>query len=151
MTQEAPHTPPKEFSARIGYHLKETQSLLRSRMDETLRPIGLTTPQYVCLELLNSTPGASNAELARAGFVTRQTMNSLLKALAERGLIKRATRASKGRALPTTLTPAGKRVLERASKRILDIETRIMNQLSEEQRRALIEALSLCNEGLREP
>ena len=36
----------------VGYRLKQTRAALRSRMDEALHPLGLTTPQYVCLELL---------------------------------------------------------------------------------------------------
>ena len=99
----------EEFNQLIGYRLKEVQSLLRSRMEETLRPLGITVAQYVCLEILKSTPGASNAELARQAFVTRQTMNTLLRGLQERGLIERATHATKGRALPTMLTPQGSR------------------------------------------
>ena len=108
----------EEFNQLIGYRLKEVQSLLRSRMEETLRPLGITVAQYVCLEILKSTPGASNAELARQAFVTRQTMNTLLRGLQERGLIERATHAAKGRALPTMLTPQGEQMLAQATGRI---------------------------------
>lgn len=83
----------EEFNQLIGYRLKEVQSLLRSRMEEVLRPLGITVAQYVCLEILKSTPGASNAELARQAFVTRQTMNMLLRGLQERSLIERAEQA----------------------------------------------------------
>ena len=83
----------EEFNQLIGYRLKEVQSLLRSRMEEVLRPLGITVAQYVCLEILKFTPGASNAELARQAFVTRQTMNMLLRGLQERSLIERAEQA----------------------------------------------------------
>jgi hypothetical protein len=73
----------------IGYLLKQTQTALRARMDEALRPLELTTPQYSCLEALNGRPGASTSEIARAVFVTRQTMNTLLRGLQERGLVER--------------------------------------------------------------
>ena len=45
----------EEFNQLIGYRLKEAQSLLRSRMEEALRPLGITVAQYVCLEILKST------------------------------------------------------------------------------------------------
>ena len=81
-------------------------------MDEALHPLGLTTPQYVCLELLARTPGTSSSELARSAFVTRQTMSALLRGLQSRGLVARAERPSGGRALPVVLTPDGRRLLD---------------------------------------
>ena len=82
-----------KLESLLGYQLKHLQTALRSRMDETLRPLELTTPQYNCLEQLRRRPGASNSELARGAFVTRQTMNTLLRGLQERGLITRPAKA----------------------------------------------------------
>ena len=139
----------EEFNQRIGYRLKEVQSLLRSRMEEALRPIGITVAQYVCLEILKSTPGASNAELARQAFVTRQTMNTLLRGLQERGLIERATHATKGRALPTMLTPQGEQMLAQATGRIREIEQRMVGGFSDTQRQELWDLLTACIEGIK--
>ena len=138
----------EEFNQLIGYRLKEAQSLLRSRMEETLRPLGITVAQYVCLEILKSTPGASNAELARQAFVTRQTMNTLLRGLQERGLIERATHATKGRALPTMLTPQGEQMLAQATGRIREIEQHMVGGLSDAKRQELWDLLTICIEGL---
>ena len=138
----------EEFTQLIGYRLKEVQSLLRSRMEETLRPLGITVAQYVCLEILKSTPGASNAELARQAFVTRQTMNTLLRGLQERGLIERATHATKGRALPTMLTPQGEQMLAQATGRIREIEQHMVGGLSDAKRQELWDLLTICIEGL---
>ena len=63
---------------RVGYELKKAQYGLRSRMDEELRGVGLTTPQYAALSALGEEPGASGAGLARRCFVTPQTMNGIL-------------------------------------------------------------------------
>jgi DNA-binding MarR family transcriptional regulator len=97
-----------------GYRLKRAASALRSRMDEGLRPHGLTVPQYATLELLEAQPGLSNAELARGAFVTRQSMNVVLRGLAEGGLVRRAEVSEHGRALPTHLTDEGRRRLDAA-------------------------------------
>ncbi|WP_353810136.1 MarR family winged helix-turn-helix transcriptional regulator [Agromyces sp. SYSU T00194] len=137
-----------DLGALVGYRLKHVQSLLRARMDGELRPLGLTTPQYVCLELLSRTPGASNSELARGAFVTRQTMNALLVALEHRGLIVRAERAPTGRALPTKLTPAGAEMLARAADVVGAIESRMIGGLSSEQVAGLQSALAACAEAL---
>lgn len=142
-TSHESETPPA-LETMIGYQLKHLQSALRSRMDDALRSIGLSTPQYACLELLRRTPGASNSELARGAFVTRQTMNTLLRGLQERGLVTRPTKASTGRALPTTLTPDGEDALDQAVSRVERISALMVSALDDEQKFNLGEALDLC-------
>ena len=126
----------------LGYQLKHVQAALRTRMDEALRPLGLSAPQYLCLELLSRTPGASTSDLAREAFVTRQTMSALLRALVDRGLAQRAAQAPSGRALPLELTPKGRSLLKEASRVVVEIERVMISPLSESRLRAVHEALS---------
>jgi DNA-binding MarR family transcriptional regulator len=137
------------LEAMIGYRLKEAQAVLRARMDEALRPLGLTTPQYACLELIGRDPGASNSDLARGAFVTRQTMNTLLRGLHDRGLVERAAEATHGRALPTTLTDAGEELLRQAAMIAATLEQQMVSTLTTEQRSNLHDALSSCIDALR--
>lgn len=134
----------------LGYQLKHVQAALRTRMDEALRPLGLSTPQYLCLELLSRTPGASTSDLAREAFVTRQTMSTLLRALVGRGLAQRAAQAPSGRALPLQLTPAGRSLLKEAARVTVEVERVMISPLSESQLRAVQEALSACVAALEE-
>ena len=128
----------------LGYQLKHVQAALRTRMDEALRPLGLSAPQYLCLELLSRAPGASTSDLAREAFVTRQTMSTLLRTLVDRGLAQRAAQASSGRALPVQLTPEGRSLLKEASKVTEEIERVMVAPLSETQLRTVREAISAC-------
>ena len=128
----------------LGYQLKHVQAALRARMDEALRPLGLSAPQYLCLELLSRAPGASTSDLAREAFVTRQTMSTLLRTLVDRGLARRAAQASSGRALPVQLTPEGRSLLKEASKVTEEIERVMVAPLSETQLRTIREAMSAC-------
>ena len=128
----------------LGYQLKHVQAALRARMDEALRPLGLSAPQYLCLELLSRAPGASTSDLAREAFVTRQTMSTLLRALLDRGLAQRAAQAASGRALPVQLTPEGRSLLKEASKVTEEIERVMVAPLSETQLRTVREAISAC-------
>ena len=128
----------------LGYQLKHVQAALRARMDEALRPLGLSAPQYLCLELLSRAPGASTSDLAREAFVTRQTMSTLLRTLVDRGLAQRAAQASSGRALPVQLTPEGRSLLKEASKVTKEIERVMVAPLSETQLRTVREAISAC-------
>ena len=134
----------------LGYHLKHVQAALRARMDEALRPLGLSAPQYLCLELLSRAPGASTSDLAREAFVTRQTMSTLLRTLVDRGLAQRAAQASSGRALPVQLTPEGRDLLGEASRVTVEVERVMISPLSESQLRVVQEALSVCIAALEE-
>ena len=87
----------------VGYMLKRAATTLRYALDATLRPMDLSVPQYACLELLGRQSGLSNADLARGAFVTRQSMNGVLRGLEERGLVTRPVTAPSGRALPGQL------------------------------------------------
>src|SRR3712207_8022525 len=66
------------LGGRVGYELKRAQHALRSEMDGALRGVGLTTPQYAALSVLEGEEGISGALLARRCFVTPQTMNGIL-------------------------------------------------------------------------
>ena len=136
---------------QIGRLVKQAQAVLRTRMDQVLRPLGLSTPQYVCLHLLNREPGISAAELARGTFVTRQSMTTLLQSLQDRGLVERPARATSGRALPAVLTPAGADALSRAQTLVDGVEARMLSGFSQSSTEALASALSACIAALEEP
>ena len=128
----------------MGYVLKQVHASLRTAMDETLRPLDLTVPQYACLELLGQDPGLSNSELARRAFVTRQSMNLVLRRLQERGLLTRPNQAPYGRALPSELTQDGLDILRQASIAVRAVEKQLFAPLAPEQQRRLREDLAAC-------
>lgn len=113
-------------------------------MDEVLRRLDLTVPQYACLELLGQNPGLSNSELARRAFVTRQSMNLVLRGLQERGLLTRPDQAPHGRALPTELTRDGQTILRTASVAVRAAEKQLFSPLSRKQQLRLREDLAAC-------
>jgi DNA-binding MarR family transcriptional regulator len=117
-------------------------------MDAVLRPLGLTVPQYACLELLGQRAGLSNAELARGAFVTRQSMNVVLQGLQERGLVTRPTTAPHGRELPTALTEAGRDQLHGASVAVRGVEKRMCAGLTPAQQQGLLGTLAICVRNL---
>lgn len=132
----------------VGYVLKQAGAALRSAMDSVLRPLELTVPQYSCLEVLDQRAGLSGAELARATFVTRQSMNLVLQGLSRRGLITRAAVADSGKALPTELTAAGRKQLRAASAAVRAVEEQMLAALAEPARRRLRRDLAGCAAAL---
>lgn len=133
-----------DLDQAVGYMLKQAATALRSAMDSALRPLGLTVPQYACLELLRQRPGLSNADLARGAFVSRQAMNGVLRGLQDRGLVSRPVTAARGRALPTQLTPAGHEQLHSASTTVHAIEQQMLSGLPVGARQRLRQDLASC-------
>ncbi|MDQ1547814.1 MAG: hypothetical protein QOH69_2718 [Actinomycetota bacterium] len=134
----------------VGYALKHAQSLLHLRMEEALKPLHLTVSQYSCLFRLRREPGISAAALARATFVTRQSMNAMLQQLIDRDLVARPSRARTGRALPTVLTVAGADALDAAQKLVDGVEQRMLSGLSMAANDALARGLASCINSLEE-
>jgi len=147
MSQAGPVNDPDQA---VGYVLKQAAAALRAAMDAVLRPLALTVPQHACLELLGRRPGLSNAELARGAFVTRQSMNQVLRGLQERGLVTRPAIAAHGRALPTQLTPDGRQVLRTASTAVARVEVQMLAKLTADDQQRLRHDLSACTDALTE-
>lgn len=140
---------PEEVAKRLGYALKLAQHALRLSMDKALRPLGLTTPQYAVLCAIEADPGMSNARLARAAFVTAQTMQGVLANLARDGLVERHADPSHGRILRSELTGRGRRVLARAHTAVRAVEDTMVASLGEKAAERMATALSKCAEDLR--
>jgi DNA-binding MarR family transcriptional regulator len=132
----------------VGYVLKQAATALRSAMDGVLRPLDVTVPQYACLELLDGRPGLSNAELARGAFVSRQSMNGVLRGLQDRGLVTRPATAPQGRALPTQLTATGEKRLKVARAAVRAVEQQMLSGLSLDEQRRLRDDLANCVDAL---
>ena len=135
----------------VGYVLKQAASALRAAMDAALRPLELTVPQYSCLEVLGQRPGSSMADLARGTFVTRQSMNGVLRGLQDRGLVTRPATVAHGRALPTELTAAGRDQLRVASTTVRAVERRMLGALAPADQRRLRDDLAACAAALAPP
>lgn len=145
-----------DLETSLGYLLKEASSVLRTAMEEVLRPLGMSVTHYSCLELLAQRPGLSSSELARGAFVTRQSMNVLLQALERDGYVTRPAEATVGKVLPARLTPRGRRSLEKASAAVRAVEVRMLSGLGEAEQadaarilRSMIRSLRDGGDGAR--
>jgi DNA-binding MarR family transcriptional regulator len=129
------------LSASVGYVLKQASVALHGAMDAALRPLGLTVSQYACLEHLSRTPDQSNAELARAIFVTPQSMNDVLRGLENRDLVRRASEGPAGRARPAQITAAGRDALAKARLAIAPVEQRLLDSMPTASRSRILSDL----------
>lgn len=131
-------------TSHVGYILKQAQHGLRSRMDQSLRALALSTAQYAILVALHEVKVASGAELARRCFVTPQTVTGLVGGLEGSGLIIRSASSRHGRVIEARLTPRGRDVLRRANAIVFAIEENMLSDLSKSERAMLGRMLRLC-------
>jgi DNA-binding MarR family transcriptional regulator len=132
----------------LGYELKRAQQASRSAADVLLAPLGLTSPQYLALALLEETPGLSSAELARRCFVTPQTMNAMVLSLEERGLVARVAHPVHGRILETSITPKGRALLARGRDVMVSVNDRMTADLTDREHATLLSLLRRCIDAL---
>ena len=131
-----------------GYALKRAQHALRTSMDRVLRPLDLTSPQYAVLSAIELDPGISSAALARAAFVTAQTMQGIVTNLERAGLLKRSIDPSHGRILRGELTKKGAKTLQEAHVHVKKIEALTFGSLSRAELENLTTRLIACAEAL---
>lgn len=139
--------PRVDIDTSVGYAVKRTATALRTAMETSLRPLGLSVPQYSCLEILDARPGISNADLARGVFVTRQAMHQLLGGLQGAGLV---SAGGEGRVQRYSLTSKGQRIVVAASAAVAEVEEQMLSGLGPSARRRLRSDLESCTEALGE-
>lgn len=140
---------PNVVAKRLGYALKLAQHALRLRMDEALRTISLTTPQYAVLSAVEAEPGMSNARLARSAFVTPQAMQGVLANLERDGLLHRTPEPAHGRILRSELTAKGARTLEHGHLAVRIVEDVLVTSFGAGNAPRIAAALSKCADDLR--
>jgi DNA-binding MarR family transcriptional regulator len=101
--------------------------VFRERVEERLRPLGVTMAQLQVLTPLVDEPGMSGAQLARVRHVSPQTIHALLMATEERGWMRRSTHPENNRTLLATLTPQGRRICARAGKIALELQFHVLS------------------------
>jgi DNA-binding MarR family transcriptional regulator len=143
-------SPPRSGVDWIGYNLKITQHRLRQRLDAELARLGITAPQNAVLLAVRGNPRISNAELARAAFVTPQTMQAILVNLERGGLISRSPHPEHGRVIMTELTTAGQKAVAEGAKAADVVERQMLSLLSTEEARLLCELLKRCAAALED-
>jgi len=98
----------------LAFQVRTAWLGMRSALNAELKAYGLSTPQYATLMILESKPGSSNSDVARACAATRQAANEMLAAFERDGLIERRPHPGDRRTHQLFLTDAGRRRLDEA-------------------------------------
>jgi DNA-binding MarR family transcriptional regulator len=135
----------------LMYLVKQVELVIRARLDDIFRPIGLTALQYTALTVLERHPDMTTAQLARHSFVAAQSMADMITTLTERGLIERHRDRADRRRLVVSLTLSGKDLLDRYRDEVWMLEARMLAGLRPAQILRLRQSLHACHDNLAQP
>jgi DNA-binding MarR family transcriptional regulator len=130
------------------YLIKQVELVVRARLDDIVRPGGMTALQYTALTVLERHADMSSAQLARRSFVTAQSMADLIGALEARGLIERHRDRTDRRRLVVALTAEGRALLDRYREEVAALEASMVAGLPLDEVVTLRRALNTCHANL---
>lgn len=137
-----------DYFSQPGYRLKRAQNALRVCLEDALRPLGITAPQYAVLVALERQPRLSNADLARLAFITPQSMLGIVQNLERAGLVTRQEDPGHGRILQTTLTAKGHKAARAGLDRINAISATMLTGFNEAEVEQFSAMLDRCARNL---
>ena len=126
-----------------GFWLHQAALAWRAELDTRLRPLGLTPTQFLLLastgwlEHLGERP--TQQAVAEQAGADRMMTSKVVRALEDRGLLRRETDESDARVLRLALTPAGRDLTRRATAIARDVDTRFFGADPTELRATLRE------------
>ncbi|MBC2902367.1 MarR family winged helix-turn-helix transcriptional regulator [Streptomyces cupreus] len=124
------------------YMVKQVELVVRSHLDELVKPSGITALQYTALTVLERHDGLSAAQLARDSFVTAQSIADLVRSLEARGLVRRERNPRNRRELLILLTDEAHELLARHEEPVRELEERMVRELTGHQTEQFRQALS---------
>ena len=116
--------------------------LLRVLADAELADTGVAAPGLGVLMRLLELDAPTQTELARRQRVEPPSMCRMIDRLERNGLVARAADPDDRRATRIRLTRAGREVAERGAAVVADIDTRVLGDLSADERRLLTDLLA---------
>src|ERR1700757_4160157 len=124
-----------EFAGQLLFRLWRAS---HTRTAEALGSIGLTPPLFALLNVLGARDGAIQQHLSADMGIDPSAMVKLINELEEAGLAQRRRRPGDRRAWEVTITPKGRRTLERAKRLAAEGEDEVLGGLTAADRRQLL-------------
>jgi DNA-binding MarR family transcriptional regulator len=144
------HEREQTLDQRPGYAVKRLQLAVRTAVDSAIAAMNLSMAQFAALRVLADTEPMAAAELARRCFITRQSMQDVLRSLRSRNLVENGE-TNGGRAQKIAITPAGKELLESTVHMVEAVDRRMLRGLTPRQQVQFVSWLNVCAENLKLP
>jgi len=127
-----------EFAGQLFFRLWRAS---HERTATALQSIDMTPALFGVLNFLGARKGAIQQEIGAAMGIDPSTMVSLIDQLEKEGLAKRRPHPSDRRAREVSVTPKGRRLLERSRKMALEAQDEVLRGLTVPERRQLLKLL----------
>ena len=127
-----------EFAGQLFFRLWRAS---HTRTAEALGSVGLTPALFAVLNVLGAREGAIQQELSSDMAIDPSAMVKLINELEDTGLAERRRRPGDRRAWEVTITPDGRRALERARRAVMQVEDEVLGGLTAADRRQLLTLL----------
>jgi DNA-binding MarR family transcriptional regulator len=127
-----------EFAGQLFFRLWRAS---HERTAAALESIDMTPARFGVLNFLGARKGAIQQEIGTAMGIDPSTMVALIDDLEGKGLAKRRPHPSDRRAREVSITPKGRRLLERCRRMALEAQDEVLRGLTAAQRRQLLKLL----------
>ncbi len=124
-----------EFAGQLFFRLWRAS---HTRTAETLDAIGLTPALFALLNVLGARKGAIQQQLSADMSIDPSAMVKLINELENAGLAERRRRPRDRRAWEVSITPKGRRTLDRARQSVTQVENEVLGGLTAADRRQLL-------------
>ncbi len=127
-----------EFAGQLFFRLWRAS---HTRTSEILKALDLTTVTFGVLNVIGTRDGAIQQQLSTDMGIDPSAMVTLIDELEGRGLAERRRRPGDRRAWEVTITPKGRRTLQRAKRLAAQVEDKVLGGLTAPERRQLLTLL----------
>lgn len=126
-----------------------TTSTLTDRVEDLLKPYGISGTQYNVLRILRGAGegGLCRNELRDRMLTRMPDMTRLLDRMEEAGLVTRSRERDDRRMVLTQITARGQELLSELDRPMADLHRQQLASLTDEQLRSLIDILTAVREG----
>ena len=137
--------PKRDDQAKHAFQkMKRILLAFRTRVDEELRPQGVTMAQLQVLFAVRAQPRSSGAQLARTCYITPQSAQSLLKHLEDGGLIVRGKDPVNDRIVTMRVTDAGERLAQAVESSMQPLQSELWRGITDGELLQLNDLLERC-------
>ncbi len=132
-----------EFQSMPGHLIRRAHQVSSAIFAEAMadQAIDLTPFQFAALAAVQAHPGIDQATVARQAACDKATMGGVINRLVEKGLLRREQSKTDRRARVLELTQEGAAILDRTRSVVVEIQKRLTDGLSPQERETLVNLL----------
>jgi DNA-binding MarR family transcriptional regulator len=138
----ADHGSPTRLRALASWLINQAALPANRLANDALAGMGMRRYHYALLAALAESGPASQADLSRGTTIDRSDMTATVNELVDRGLVERTADEGDRRRNVVTLTPAGRRQLDKLDRVVGKVQDDLLAPLSADERRRLVDLLT---------